>query len=141
MATNEISVHGRKLMKTLQKEFSEKFEYLTLCFIVDADREKNCNVRGIDTSKSLADTRKKFSNEEISIHGRTMVKTLENYFWEQLGIACQVGVCNYSGHKHYFPIGSFNDKSLTQANNWAEANGCTKVGKEEIEEICKGSIF
>lgn len=141
MAANEISVHGRKLMKTLQREFSEKFEYLTLCFIIDADREKNCNVKGIDTSKSLAETRKKFSNEEISIHGRTMVKNLENYFWKELGIACQIGICNYNGHKHYFPIGTFNDKSLTQANAWAKEQGCTKITAQEIAEISGGSIF
>ena len=141
MAVNEISVHGRKKMSTLQREFSGKFEYLTLCFIVDADREKSCNVKGIDTNKSLAETRKKFSNEEISIHGRTMVKTIENYFWKELGIACQIGVCDYSGHKHYFPLGGFNDKTLSQANEWAKAQGCSKVGETEIAEICKGNIF
>ena len=138
---NEISVHGRKKMSTLQREFSEKFEYLTLCFIIDADREKSCSVKGIDTSKTLAETRKKFSNEEISIHGRTLVKNLENYFWEQLGIACQIGICNYSGHKHYFPLGSFNGLSLTQANNWAKEKGCSKITAQEISEISKGVIF
>ena len=138
---NEISVHGRKKMSTLQAEFSAKFEYLTLCFIVEADRTKSCSVKGIDTSKSLAETRKKFSNEEISIHGRTMVKSIENYFWEQLGIACQIGVCDYSGHKHYFPIGEFNSKSLTQANAWAKEKGCAKDTSKEIEEISKGVIF
>ena len=138
---NEITVHGRKKMATLQKEFSAKFEYLTLCFIVDADREKSCSVRGIDTSKSLAETRKNNSQEEISIHGRTMVKTIENYFWEELGIACQIGICNYSGHKHYFPLGEFNTKSLTQANAWAMEHGCSKVTAKEIAEISKGVIF
>lgn len=140
MAT-EITVNGRKKMSTLQREFSEKFEYLTLCFIIDADREKACSVKGIDTSKSLAETRKKFSNEEISIHGRTMVKNIENYFWEKLGIACQIGICNYNGHKHYFPLGSFNNFSLTQANKWAQDNDCTKVTSKEIAEISKGVIF
>lgn len=61
---NEISVHGRKKMSTLQKEFSEKFEYLTLCFIIDADKDKSCSVKGIDTSKSLAETRKKIPKKK-----------------------------------------------------------------------------
>lgn len=138
---NEISVHGRKKMATLQREFSEKFEYLTLCFIIDADKEKSCNVKGIDTSKSLAETRKKNSQEEISIHGRTMVKNIENYFWEKLGIACQIGICNYNGHKHYFPLGEFNNLSLTQANKWAQERGCKKVTATEISEISQGLIF
>ena len=138
---NEISVHGRKKMSTLQREFSEKFEYLTLCFIIDADRNKSCIVKGIDTSKSLAETRKKNSQEEISIHGRTMVKNIENYFWEKLGIACQIGICNYDGHKHYFPLGGYNKLSLTQANKWAQERGCKKVTATEISEISRGLIF
>lgn len=138
---NEISVHGRKKMSTLQREFSEKFEYLTLCFIIDADRNKSCSVKGIDTSESLAETRKKNSQEEISIHGRTMVKNIENYFWEKLGIACQIGICNYNGHKHYFPLGEFNNLSLTQANKWAQERGCKKVTATEISEISQGLIF
>lgn len=137
----EITVNGNKIMKTLQVEFSKKFNYLTLCFIVDADKEKNVNVRGIDTNKRLSEVRKKFSNEEISLHGRTKVGNIENYFWNELGIACQIGICNYNGHAHYFPLGSFNEKTLTAANEWAKQAGCKKVGPEEIAQICKGSIF
>lgn len=138
----EITVNGNKIMKTLQKEFSKKFTYLTLCFIVDADREKSVNVRGINTDKRLSEVRKKFSNEEISLHGRTKVSSIEKYFWEELGIACQIGICNYNGHAHYFPIGTtFNSMTLTSANEWAKNAGCKKVGAEEIAQICRGTIF
>jgi len=137
----EISVNGNKLMSTLQREFSNKFNYLTLCFIIDADRGKSVNVKGINTAKKLADVRKKFSNQEISIHGATKVENLENYFWKELGIACQIGICNYNGHKHYFPIGSFNSQTLRAADSWAKSVGCKKVGPTEIAEICKGTIF
>ena len=138
----EITVNGNKIMKTLQTEFSKKFNYLTLCFIVDEDREKIVNVRGINTNKRLSEVRKKFSNEEISLHGRTKVSNIENYFWKELGIACQIGICNYSGHAHYFPIGEwFNTKTLTAANEWAQSQGCKKVGAAEIAKISGGSIF
>jgi hypothetical protein len=137
----EITVNGNKIMKTLQTEFSKKFEYLTLCFIVDEDREKSVNVRGINTNKRLSEVRKKFSNEEISLHGRTKVQNIEKYFWEELGIACQIGICNYNGHAHYFPIGSFNGMTLSAANDWAKNAGCKKVGATEIAQICRGSIF
>ncbi len=140
-AGGEITVNGNKLMKTLQKEFSKKFQYLTLCFIIDADRGKNVNVKGINTDKRLSEVRKKFSNAEISLHGRTKVQNIENYFWEELGIAVQIGICGYSGHKHYFPIGSFNAMSLTAANDWAKSVGCKEVGEQEIKEICSGTIF
>lgn len=137
----EITVNGNKLMKTLQKEFSDKFEYLTLCFIIDADRLKSVNVKGINTNKRLSEVRKKNSNEEISLHGRTKVENIEKYFWDELGIAVQIGICNYSGHKHYFPVGTFNSMTLTAANEWAKNAGCKKVGATELKQICSGTIF
>ena len=137
----EITVNGNKIVKTLQKEFSKKFEYLTLCFIVDADKDKCVNVTGINTDKRLSEVRKKVSNKELSIHGRSMVKTVENFFWEELGIACQIGICNYNGHAHYFRLGDFNTMSLTAANQWAKEAGCKKVGPTEIAQICGGTIF
>ena len=138
----EITVNGNKIMKTLQKEFSKKFEYLMLCFIVDADRGKSVNIQSINTDKRLSEVRKKVSTAEISIHGRTKVVNIENYFWKELGIACQIGICNYNGHKYYFPIGEwFNSKTLTAANEWAKEANCGKVGTKEIADISKGTIF
>jgi hypothetical protein len=138
----EISVNGNKIIQTVQKEFSKKFEYLTLCFIVDADRGKSVNVKGINTTKRISEVRKKVSNKDISIHGRTKVQNIEEYFWKELGIACQIGICGYNGHNHYFPIGSwFNENTLTGANEWAKNNGCKKVGATEIKQICSGTIF
>ena len=138
----EITVNGNKVMKTLQKEFSKKFEYLMLCFIVDADRGKNVNIRSINTDKRVSEVRKKVSIAEISIHGRTKVANIENYFWKELGIACHIGVCNHNGHKYYFPIGDwFNGKTLTAANDWAKEANCGKVGAKEIADISKGTIF
>lgn len=138
----EITVNGNKVMKTLQKEFSKKFEYLMLCFIVDADRGKNVNIRSINTDKRVSEVRKKVSTAEISIHGRTKVANIENYFWKELGMACQIGVCNHNGHKYYFPIGDwFNGKTLTAANDWAKEANCGKVGAKEIADISKGTIF
>ena len=64
-AGGEITVNGNKIVKTLQKEFSKKFEYLTLCFIVDADKDKCVNVRGINTDKRLSEVRKKASTYHI----------------------------------------------------------------------------
>lgn len=140
-AGGEITVNGNKIVRTLQKEFSKKFEYLTLCFIIDADKDKCVNVKGINTDRRLSEVRKKVSNKELSIHGRSMVKTVENFFWEELGIACQIGICNYNGHAHYFRLGDFNTMSLTAANQWAKEAGCKKVGPVEIAQISGGTIF
>lgn len=140
--STEITVNGNKLMSTLQNEFSKKFPYLILCFIIDADRGKLVNVKSINTHKSISDIRKKFSNKEISIHGATIVKNIENYFWNELGIACQIGICNYSGHQYYFPIGDFfNGVNLTQANKWAQNANCTKADANVLKMISSGNIF
>ncbi len=137
----EITVNGRKIMKTLQKEFSKKYEYLLLCFIIDADREKFVNVKCIDTTKTLADARKKASDKELSIHGRSKVKTIEDFFWKELGIACQIGISDYNGHKFYFPIGTFNDDTITSANEWAKRMGCSKITPALIDRACNNIIF
>ncbi len=136
----EVTVHGRKLLRTLQKEFTEKFPYLILGFIHSGDRGKSVDVRGLDTSKNISATRTKTSNEEISLHGRTKVSTMEEKFWDELGIAVQIAVKDYRGHKYYFPIGDgFNERSLTKANAWAEAAGCSEV--DDIESISGRNIF
>lgn len=137
----EISVHGRKVLQTLQKEFSKKFEYLLIGFIIDADKDKYCNVKCIDTRKTISEARKKASDKELSMHGRSMVKSIEEYFWKDLGIACQIGVSNYLGHEFYFPIGSFNEKTLTAANEWAKAQGCNKITPALVAKACNNNIF
>lgn len=135
-----ITVNGQKKLSTLQKEFSEKFEYLFLAFIKSEDHHKQVNVRSLDTNQRLADVRVKFSNQEISLNGRTMIKNMEKRFLEDLGISCQIAVQNYKGHKLYFPIGSyFNELSLTKANEWAKANDCTKI--DDVKSLSNKTVF
>lgn len=135
-----VSVNGRKKVSTLQKEFSEKFPYLFLGFLVPADRHKEINVRSLDNSKTLSELRTKFSNDDLTLNGKTLVKNIEKYFWDNLGLACQIAVHNYRGKTLYFPIGDFfNGLSLTKANEWAEAQGCTKISK--VENFSKLNIF
>lgn len=135
-----ITVNGQKKLATLQREFSEKFEYLFLAFIVTEDHHKSVNVRSLDTNQRIADVRSKFSNNELSLNGRTMIKNMEKKFLVDLGIACQIAVQNYNGHKLYFPIGSFfNELSLTKANEWAQSNECTKI--EDVKSLSGKTVF
>lgn len=137
----EITVSGNKLMKTLQSQFSKKFEYLLLCFIVDADRTKSVNVKCINTAKTISAARKKPSDKELSMHGRSKVQSIEDFFWKELGIACQIGISNYLGHTLYFPIGSFNEMTLTAANEWAKKQGCNKISSDIINKASTGHVF
>ena len=136
----EITVNGRKLLRTLQHEFSEKYEYLFLAFIVDEDRGKSVNVKSLKTDMKIVDARKQFSNKEISLNGRTFVKNMEKYFWEELGISVQIAVKDYMGHKLYFPIGDyFNCLSLAKANIWAKDNGCSIFN--DVKELSGKIVF
>jgi hypothetical protein len=69
---SELPMNGRKKIETLQKEFTQKFSYLTLVFL---DSRK----RAIDISKSLSEVRQAKS-ENISIIASLKVNTLEKGF-------------------------------------------------------------
>jgi len=136
----DITVNGNKKLKTLQKEFSKKFPYLFLGFIVTEDLGKNVNVRSLDNSKTISEVRTKQSNEPISLHGRTMIKNMESKFMGELGIAVQIAVKDYLGHSLYFPIGDFfNGLSLTKANEWAMENGTSKIA--DVDSLSELTIF
>jgi uncharacterized protein (TIGR02145 family) len=126
----EITVNGRKKLVTLQKEFSEAFNYLFIAFIDIADKDKKGQVNQIDCSKSISEVRTRVSNEELSLNGRTLIKNIEKYFENELGIYCQIGVHNYQGKTLYIPTDdAFNNSGLTGANKWAAENGCAAIGK------------
>ena len=139
--SKDLSVNGRKKLSTLQKDFSEKFSFLFLAFIETEDREKTINARSLDTSKTIMETRIKFSNDEISINGRTLVRNIEKYFFEELGIACQITIHNYSDQELYFPLGYFNEMSLTKANEWAEKQNCTEITAKKVVEFSGKNVF
>ncbi len=139
--SKELTVNGKKKLSTLQKDFSEKFSFLFLAFIETEDKEKTINVQSLDTSKTIMETRIKFSNEEISINGRTLVKNIEKYFFEELGIACQIAVHNYLDQELYFPLGNFNEMSLTKANEWAEEKNCTEITAKKVVEFSGKNVF
>ena len=136
----DITVNGNTKLKTLQKEFTKKFPYLFLGFIATEDRNKNVNVRSLNNDKTISDVRTKQSSEPISLHGRTMIKSMESKFIAELGIAVQIAVKDYLGHSLYFPIGDFfNGLSLTKANEWAMEKGTSKI--TEVESLSELTIF
>ena len=79
---SELSMNGRKKIETLQKEFTQKFPYLTLVFL---DKER----RAIDISKSLSEVRQA-KGEDISIIASLKVNTLEKRFLANFGLVVEV---------------------------------------------------
>ncbi len=130
----DINISGKKSLATINKEFQAQFPYLRLAFFTkdEWDRAQSGaeTVHGLDMTQRLASVRvtKPASNEkELSIHGRTLVKNLENNFFKLYGICVQV-CYNKNGGK-YYTSGSSDNLSLTQLNAQLEKEGAEKNPK------------
>jgi uncharacterized protein (TIGR02145 family) len=110
---SELSMNGRKKIETLQKEFTQKFPYLTLVFL---DKER----RAIDISKSLSEVRQA-KGADVSIIASLKVNTLEKRFLENFGLVVEVAY-HKSGKVVYTKDNV--DKTLNELNKWCQENDC-----------------
>lgn len=110
---SELSMNGKKKIETLQKEFTQKFPYLTLVFL---DKEK----RAIDISKSLSEVRQA-KGDDISIIASLKVNTLEKRFLENFGLLVEVA---YQKSNKVVYTKDNVDKTLNELNKWCEENDC-----------------
>lgn len=124
----EITTTGSKKIKTLKKEFNEKFPHLRLGLYQSSSKQDVANgktITNLDSDKTLSAVREKVGDGDISIHGRKLVKNLEAEFEEVFGLYAQV--CWTSGDgKRFYTTGSDQDKSLTALNREKEAAGAEK---------------
>ena len=127
----EIKISGKKVMRTIRKEFQEQFPHLGLSFMTPDQwskaREKGGTVTVIADDTKLAEVRTvppPKDEKEISIHGRTLVKNLEENFLKTYGLHLQVTFAK--GDSVYYTSGEMNDMSLTQLNKKLEAEGYKK---------------
>ena len=123
MAT-ELSMNGRKKIETLQKEFTEKFSYLTLIFL---DEKR----KSIDGSKTLSEVRRA-KGDDLSIMGSLKVNTLEHRFHATFGLAVEVA---YQKGGQIIHTKDDVDKTLNELNKWCQETGCEQFGLQ----IVKGS--
>lgn len=130
----DLVISGKKSLATINKEFQAQFPYLMLKFFTKAEWDKaQAGVNGVtplDISQRLASVRvnpPKTDEKELSIHGRTLVKNLENNFLKQYGICVQV--CFKKGEHGYYTSGSQDEMSLTQLNAKLESEGYKKNPK------------
>ena len=110
---SELSMNGKKKIETLQKEFTQKFTYLTLVFL---DKER----RAIDISKSLSEVRQA-KGEDISIIASLKVNTLEKRFLENFGLVVEVA---YQKSNKVVYTKDNVDKTLNELNKWCQENDC-----------------
>jgi hypothetical protein len=117
---NELSMNGRKKIETLQKEFTEKFNYLTLVF-------RNEDGSPVDVQKTLAEIRTK-KGADISIVASLKLDKLERNFLDHFGLYVEVAYLREGNLVHY-DTGTGN--TLNEANYWCEANGCERLDMED----------
>jgi len=111
----ELSMNGRKKIETIQKEFTNKFNYLTLLFLDE-------NRKSLDISKSLSEVRK-VKGTDISINAGLKVNTLEARFRDNYGLMVEVA---YMKDGKVLHTKDNVDKTLNEMNRWCEENGCDK---------------
>lgn len=126
---SEIAVHPNKKLKTINAEFQEKFPYLFLQFFDPKSWEKARKAGGIiehlDENLRICDirTKKTDGDDEISIHGNTQVKNLEDSFRDIFG--CYVQVCYYNSAGEGFYTSEDEDyMTISQCNEYCKKNGC-----------------
>lgn len=127
----DIKITGKKVLRTIRKEFQDQFPYLGLSFQTpeqwDKARKEAGSTSVLDDGKRLSEVRlvpPPKDEAEISIHGRTMVKNLENNFLKTYGLHVQVTF--QKGNTVYYTSGDKDEMSLTQLNKKLEEEGCTK---------------
>lgn len=110
---SELSMNGRKKIETIQKEFTQKFPYLTLVFL---DQKRTA----IDVSKSLSEVRQA-KGADISIIASLKVNTLEKRFNESFGLIVEVA---YQKEGKVIYTKENVDKTLNELNKWCAAQAC-----------------
>lgn len=124
----EIKISGKKILRTIRREFQEQFPFLGLSFQTPEQwkkaREKGGTISVLDDSSTLASVRTvppPKDEKEISIHGRTLVKNLENNFLKTYGLYVQVTL--QKGSTVYYTGSEMDTMSLTQLNKKLEEDG------------------
>jgi hypothetical protein len=132
----DITITGKKQIKTINKEFQEKFPYLMLTLLTPEEWEKARSAGGSrkalpgNMTLAAARTVTPKSTSEISIHGRTKVKNLEDNFVKEYGLHIQIGFGDKEG-KLFYTGDESDDMSLTQLNKSMEEKGMKKKPRLE----------
>lgn len=128
----EITTTGSKKIKTLKKQFNEKFPYLVLNLYASSMKkkyEKGEFITSLSSDKRLSEVREKVGDGSISIHGRKKVKNLEAEFDEVFGLYAQVCYRPKGwkpGDNYKYTFGGSDDKSLSALNREMKEKGAIK---------------
>lgn len=124
----ELNMNGNVKLKTLMKEFNDRFPYIRLSLYASTERTKD-NKTPLDYEKTISEVREKKSAEPAKVRGGQKVKNLEKMMDKIFGLYCQVAYSDNSGN--YYTTGKLDDMSLRELNSYGESQGWIK-GKWHI---------
>ncbi len=112
----DLTFTGNKMLKSINKDFVEKFPYLYIRFY-DKDG-KQCN--GKSTHASI---RLKKNAEDMSINGNLHVGTFEKRYEESFGVKCEI--MHVLNGRKYRSLDEDNNVSISEYNKKVQAKGAT----------------
>lgn len=119
----ELNMNGNVKLKTLMKEFNDRFPYIRLSLYASSERSKDSKTP-LDYEKTIAEVREKKSSEPARIRGGQKVKNLEKMMDKTFGLYYQVAYSDKSGN--YYTTGKLDDMSLRELNAYGETQGWIK---------------
>ena len=120
----EISVSGNKKIKTLRKEFTKKFPFISINLFPLIHKEKGTQ-KTYSSELKISEVRTKNNPGKVSLHGRTLVGTIEKNFDKLFGIYAQVSYTGSDGGR-YYTLESWDKDSLTHINKFGKSEGWKK---------------
>jgi len=119
----ELNMNGNVKLKTLMKEFNERFPYIRLSIYALSEKEKDSKVP-LDYEKKISEVREVKSSEPALIRGGQKVKNLEKMMATSFGLYCQVCYSDSTGN--YYTSGDLDEMSLRELNTYGESKGWIK---------------
>jgi len=119
----ELNMNGNVKLKTIMKEFNDRFPHIRLSIYASSERTKNSKTP-LHFDKTISEVREKKSADPAIIRGGQKVSNLEKMIDKTFGLYCQVAYSDNSGN--YFTSGKLDDMSLREVNAYGETQGWIK---------------
>ncbi len=119
----ELNMNGNVKLKTIMKEFNDRFPFIRLSLYASSERTKDSKTP-LDFEKTISEVREKKSSEPALVRGGQKVKNLEKMMDNLFGLYCQVAYSDSTGN--YFTSGETDEMSLRELNTHGESKGWIK---------------
>lgn len=120
----ELTMNGNAKLKTIMKEFNERFPYLQICIFPLTEKDKSTKSPH-NFEKTISEVREKKSSTPVKVRGGQKARNLEKMMEKHFGLYCEV--CYYKDGKGYWTSSpTYNEMSLRELNKYGEENGWDK---------------